>query len=273
LDKSTPASTSLKNLFGFPAVIFIKFLQILSNYLVERMCNAHNHPYYCTCGFGGEGHLGRRSSTNTEATYHGSTIPHYPILNRLADLRSGFSFTIPNAICPVCGAKVFFYQNDYGSRVYFDDLGKPWPKHPCTDSTARLPRTNRMLKNNLHSGKSDSPLTKTTNIDDLKGTFQWEVFKELAKQNDGQDSDSDSIEENKYIPVQIHRIKKLDYDVLFLLIVNNNLQQFLIKDFYRKSLKINKKRNLLFMEIINDKEVALDVFDPNGDYIYSLGGR
>lgn len=28
---------------------------------------------------------------------------------------------------------MFFYQNEHGSRVYFDELGPPWPKHPCTD--------------------------------------------------------------------------------------------------------------------------------------------
>lgn len=39
----------------------------------------------------------------------------------------------PNAKCPVCGAGVFFYANEHGSRVFFDDLGPPWPKHPCTD--------------------------------------------------------------------------------------------------------------------------------------------
>lgn len=41
----------------------------------------------------------------------------------------------PNAECPVCGAPVFFYQNEAGSRVFFDEIGPPWPKHPCTDST------------------------------------------------------------------------------------------------------------------------------------------
>ncbi|UES36822.1 hypothetical protein [Roseibium aggregatum] len=40
----------------------------------------------------------------------------------------------PNARCPVCNAPVFFYANAAGSRVYFDDLGPPWPKHPCTDN-------------------------------------------------------------------------------------------------------------------------------------------
>ena len=45
----------------------------------------------------------------------------------------------PNATCPVCGQLVYFYQNRAGSRVYFDDLGKPWPKHPCTDNRDTTP--------------------------------------------------------------------------------------------------------------------------------------
>ena len=43
----------------------------------------------------------------------------------------------PNAECPVCAQPVFFFQNQFGSRVYFDDLGPPWPKHPCTDHVAK----------------------------------------------------------------------------------------------------------------------------------------
>ncbi|TPL71391.1 hypothetical protein [Mesorhizobium sp. B2-3-15] len=46
-------------------------------------------------------------------------------------------FVNPNAVCPVCAASVFYYQNDRGSRVFFDDLGPPWPKHPCTDNPTR----------------------------------------------------------------------------------------------------------------------------------------
>lgn len=38
---------------------------------------------------------------------------------------------IPNAECPICGAPVFFYSNESGSKVFFDELGPPWPKHPC----------------------------------------------------------------------------------------------------------------------------------------------
>ncbi|MEU4663557.1 hypothetical protein AB0F83_17555 [Micromonospora chalcea] len=42
----------------------------------------------------------------------------------------------PNARCPVCGAPVFFYSNEHGSRVFFDEVGPPWPKHPCTDTSS-----------------------------------------------------------------------------------------------------------------------------------------
>jgi hypothetical protein len=44
------------------------------------------------------------------------------------------SYINPNARCPVCGADVYFYQSPYGGRVFFDELGPPWPKHPCTDN-------------------------------------------------------------------------------------------------------------------------------------------
>lgn len=42
-------------------------------------------------------------------------------------------FIVPNSKCPVCGADVYFYCNSQGSRVYFDELGPPWPKHGCMD--------------------------------------------------------------------------------------------------------------------------------------------
>lgn len=54
--------------------------------------------------------------------------------------RSIKSYVVPDAICPVCGMKVFFYQSPNGGRVFFDDLGWPWPKHPCTDNRAKVAR-------------------------------------------------------------------------------------------------------------------------------------
>ena len=88
------------------------------------MCNAWNHSVDCACGWGGEGHLGRRSFGNQPlliAAPKFKTYGEYLV-----------SCTIPNAKCPVCGSPVFFYRSPNNGRVFFDDLGPPWPKHPCT---------------------------------------------------------------------------------------------------------------------------------------------
>lgn len=37
---------------------------------------------------------------------------------------------------------MFLYQSEHGGRVFFDELGPPWPKHPCTDrARAVIPTT------------------------------------------------------------------------------------------------------------------------------------
>lgn len=104
-------------------------------------CNAHNHPSDCHCGWGGTWHGnvpygggGVRSASAPRV----EIISPDPTTSIDRRIRFGdfHGLTIPNARCPVCGASVFFYQNVHGSRVFFDELGPPWPKHPCTDKRA-----------------------------------------------------------------------------------------------------------------------------------------
>lgn len=78
-------------------------------------CNAWNHPPGCDCGWGGAYY----ESNGTTYQNHWNTLG---------------SYTTPNAKCPICGAKVFFYKSPLGGSVYFDDLGPPWPKHACTST-------------------------------------------------------------------------------------------------------------------------------------------
>lgn len=87
------------------------------------MCNAHNHPPGCTCGWGGEGHLGSRAGASSA----GGNLPFgvYTFQH--------FSIHEPNAICPVCGADVYFIRPSSGGAVFFDEVGPPWPKHPCME--------------------------------------------------------------------------------------------------------------------------------------------
>lgn len=91
------------------------------------MCNAWNHSLDCTCGWGGDGHAGRKSAGHAPFLYSAQ-----PIFKTYSEFF--VSCTIPNAKCPVCGEPVFFYRSPSNGRVFFDELGPPWPKHPCTIS-------------------------------------------------------------------------------------------------------------------------------------------
>jgi hypothetical protein len=79
------------------------------------MCNAHGHHPGCTCGWGGEGHLGRSDGWNG---------------NGFAQSRAYLSDFCRPTKCHYCGASIFFVRHNGGS-VWFDSLGKPWPKHEC----------------------------------------------------------------------------------------------------------------------------------------------
>lgn len=105
------------------------------------MCNAANHSFSCDCGFGGDtGGGGRRwgSVANFTANYvpqsggwvrdNGGTVE---------------SYVNPNARCPVCRSPVYFYRSPYNGRVFFDDIGWPWPKHKCTDNRREPERATR----------------------------------------------------------------------------------------------------------------------------------
>lgn len=82
-------------------------------------CNAHNHHPDCDCGWGG-------------VFYEPTVQCPKP------DWSKESSHTTPNAKCPVCSASVFFYKSADGAAVFFDSLGPPWPKHPCTDNRSNL---------------------------------------------------------------------------------------------------------------------------------------
>ena len=101
------------------------------------MCNAWNHPPNCRCGWGGDGHTGKRLDGNN----YNQWVPPLDF--------SFESYTRPNASCPTCGQPVFFYCSPDGGRVFFDELGPPWPKHPCTDEASAPARFRNKNHNNF----------------------------------------------------------------------------------------------------------------------------
>src|SRR5690606_17686842 len=50
--------------------------------------------------------------------------------------RAWFTWRLPTK-CPHCKEPVFFFSCDCGSKVFFDDLGDPWPIHDCDTSWTR----------------------------------------------------------------------------------------------------------------------------------------
>jgi len=113
------------------------------------MCNAWNHSPYCTCGWGGIGHLGVRASGTYTRHAYGSEYWWVPPITHSFE-----SYINPNALCPVCGASVFFYQSPNGGRVFFDELGPPWPKHPCTDNSSVPKNTGTTSTPSFRSGNT-----------------------------------------------------------------------------------------------------------------------
>jgi len=94
----------------------------------------HNHHPGCTCGWC-TGGWGSNSHSRSSNSYVRSFIPTYGWDYSYIPFISNYkSFTNPNSRCPVCGERVYFYQSPYGGKVFFDELGPPWPKHPCTTS-------------------------------------------------------------------------------------------------------------------------------------------
>lgn len=49
------------------------------------------------------------------------------------------SFTRPTR-CDICCGECFYYENEYGSKVFFDELGPPWPIHDCVKRQQKRPK-------------------------------------------------------------------------------------------------------------------------------------
>jgi hypothetical protein len=125
----------------------------------------YNHYPDCECGWCVN--YGRGRSTprlNHDQAYA------FAALERYGARKDNFAscFVAPNASCPVCGTKVFFYSNDRGSRVYFDHLGPPWPKHGCTDGRRGFgywpPKTDHPEMRRRPKGHIDEILENLTTI-------------------------------------------------------------------------------------------------------------
>lgn len=100
-------------------------------------CNAWNHPAHCDCGWGGMNHGGSRSRPTTS--------PFVVSGVWTGTSNQSKSVTRPTA-CPFCGDPVYFFRDQNGGSTFFDDLGPPWPKHPCFDTDSYPDRKNQVVE-------------------------------------------------------------------------------------------------------------------------------
>ncbi len=103
-------------------------------------CNGNNHHPACDCGWGGvwygnAGYGSSEPSLDDDSWLFRSPLDRERESGRQHETWTRWSTGLvnPNARCPECGEPVYFYASPYGGRVFFDELGPPWPKHPCTD--------------------------------------------------------------------------------------------------------------------------------------------
>jgi hypothetical protein len=99
------------------------------------MCNAWQHSWDCTCGFGGSGSGGLRIyNLNTINNFiHDSRVvgkAKFTYRERYGSLKIEDAKTYPRK-CWWCNTSVFHHTNGYGDTVLFDSLGKPWLVHSC----------------------------------------------------------------------------------------------------------------------------------------------
>lgn len=119
----------------------------------------YNHYPSCPCGWCVKGRMGlsQRYAFEQSFRYRDAELllQRHHVRSRIA------CYVNPNARCPICDEPVFFYANAAGSRVYFDDLGPPWPKHPCTDRGA-MPKTTARIQR--RSGGLTQELVNAANL-------------------------------------------------------------------------------------------------------------
>lgn len=136
------------------------------------MCNALNHSSNCRCGWGGDGHLGA----------HGSTTAFRPLVEPIHyNFKNLNSYTNPNARCPVCAQRVFFYQSPNGGRVFFDKLGEDWPKHPCTDNSSYQPTFRKSANPQVQQNQPGSEALKLRGLPMAVTRIESHQFADYAK--------------------------------------------------------------------------------------------
>lgn len=133
----------------------------------------YNHYADCTCGWCVN--YGRSTVNRAALQYSLRERDAQVLLKRNSANSISGCYVNPNAKCPVCSAPVFFYANEFGSRVFFDDLGPPWPKHPCTDNP-RPTGTGAVPSASAPSRRAKGQMRELVEAANIAGRLDRKVF-------------------------------------------------------------------------------------------------
>ena len=91
-------------------------------------CHGHNHSPGCTCGYNPIYVDGQRNASSLES-YSKSKQQVRSHTISLVSFRSS-SVINRGTNCTYCGKTVYYVEHNDG-KVFFDELGWPWPIHDC----------------------------------------------------------------------------------------------------------------------------------------------
>jgi len=107
-----------------------------------RRCRCVNRIFMAYCKFCGDTGRWRTLTAGKKHFFHKNHDCGDYITRKLAPKHRQLtvqSFTRPTT-CDICGGKCFYYENEYGSKVFFQELGPPWPKHDCIKRQQQRPK-------------------------------------------------------------------------------------------------------------------------------------
>ena len=105
--------------------------------------------------------------------------------------------TIPMT-CRYCGSDVFYFSCNCGCKVFFDELGDPWPRHYCEEYVSSL-----------------SNSTQSTIL--IKNTFSWELVNndnQILLENEYEKTIIINKDKNKNKNISIEKIDPIDNETI-----------------------------------------------------------
>jgi hypothetical protein len=258
-----------------------------------KMGHGYNHYYDCDCPWCINYKKGKSKVQKLQEQIEFD--------KRINILNEYFSTTYPNARCYKCDATIFFYTNSYGSRVFFNSLGKPWPKHECYYENyggpfdyeidlniENLPQLNidnnepatllfqvaPKIQNHLLNGYIEINFTdEKTKIKNFiikfdKREFGLCFYNETEKTIDCFINDESfsikclTVEEAKSLPIEIFPYEIGQITTIELF--RDNIDREKVEVFYYKKVKQFIKRPLAYMLLKNMKETTLHSLEKSG---------